>query len=277
MNHPNLQQIPARDPELGPMIRSLFLPEEGDQWAAIDFSQQEPRILVHYAHLFGEQRGRPLKGAKEFVASYIEDSSTDFHTMVAEMAQIPRKQAKTINLGMMYGMGVNKLATQLDIPVDEAKSIVAQYHERVPFVKALMNGVMNRLNERDSRGALRSLLGRKLRFNLWEPDNFSMNKALPYEEAVKTYGDTTRLKRAYTYKALNRLIQASAADMTKQSMVNIYESGRIPLIQIHDEIAMSVKDKNDAKEVANIMENAVPLSVPSLCDVEVGPSWGEAV
>jgi DNA polymerase I-like protein with 3'-5' exonuclease and polymerase domains len=124
---------------------------------------------------------------------------------------------------------------------------------------------------------LRSLLGRKLRFNLWEPDGFAMNKAMPYEEAVKTYGDTTRLKRAYTYKALNRLIQASAADMTKQAMVNIYESGRIPLIQIHDEIAMSVKDREDAKEVANIMENAVPLTVPSLCDVEVGPSWGEAV
>ena len=104
-----------------------------------------------------------------------------------------------------------------------------------------------------------------------------MNKALPYEEAVKTYGDTTRLKRAYTYKALNRLIQASAADMTKQSMVNIYESGRIPLIQIHDEIAMSVTDRDDAKKVAEMMQSAVPLSVPSLCDVEVGPSWGEAV
>ena len=276
MNHPNLQQIPARDPELGPMIRSLFLPEEGEQWAAIDFSQQEPRILVHYAHLFGEQRGRPLKGAKEFVDSYNEDSSTDFHTMVAEMAQIPRKQAKTINLGMMYGMGVAKLATQLDIPVEEAKGLVSQYHDRVPFVKGLMHGVMNRLNERDSHGALRSLLGRKLRFPLWEPDSFEMNKALPYEEAVKTYGDTTRLKRAYTYKALNRLIQASAADMTKQAMVNIYESGRVPLIQIHDEMAMSVTDRNDAKGVAQIMQDAVPLSVPSLCDVEVGSSWGTA-
>ncbi len=277
MNHPNLQQIPARDPKLGPMIRSLFLPEENNQWAAIDFSQQEPRILVHYAHLFGEQRGSPLKGAKEFVDSYVADKSTDFHTMVAEMAQIPRKQAKTINLGMMYGMGVNKLAGQLDIPVDDAREIVSQYHDRVPFVKGLTTGVMHRLDKKDSRGALRSLLGRKLRFNLWEPDNFEMNKAMPYEDAVKTYGDTTRLKRAYTYKALNRLIQASAADMTKKAMVNIYESGRVPLIQIHDEIAMSVKNKDDAKKVAKIMENAVPLSVPNLCDVEIGPSWGEAV
>jgi DNA polymerase I-like protein with 3'-5' exonuclease and polymerase domains len=103
-----------------------------------------------------------------------------------------------------------------------------------------------------------------------------MNKALPYQDAVKEYGETTRLKRAYTYKALNRLIQASAADMTKQAMVNIYEQGRIPLIQIHDEIAISVKNREDAKSIAKVMENAVPLEIPSKCDVEIGPSWGEA-
>ena len=276
MNNPNLQQIPARDPELGPMIRGLFLPEEGDQWAAIDFSQQEPRILVHYAHVFGQNRNSPLRGAEEFVTMYNSDPKTDFHTMVAEMAQIPRKQAKTINLGMMYGMGVNKLADQLGIEADEARDIIKQYHSRVPFVKGLMNGVMNRLNEKDSKGELRSLLGRKCRFPLWEPDGFEMNKALPFEDAVKTYGDTVRLKRAYTYKALNRLIQASAADMTKKAMVDLYESGHLPLIQIHDEIAMSVKTVADAKNIAKIMENALPLSVPNLCDVEVGPSWGSA-
>ena len=276
MNNPNLQQIPARDPELGPMIRGLFLPEEGDQWAAIDFSQQEPRILVHYAHVFGQNRNSPLRGAEEFVTMYNSDPKTDFHTMVAEMAQIPRKQAKTINLGMMYGMGVNKLADQLGIEADEARDIIKQYHSRVPFVKGLMNGVMNRLNEKDSKGELRSLLGRKCRFPLWEPDGFEMNKALPFEDAVKTYGDTVRLKRAYTYKALNRLNQASAADMTKKAMVDLYESGHLPLIQIHDEIAMSVKTVADAKNIAKIMENALPLSVPNLCDVEVGPSWGSA-
>jgi DNA polymerase I-like protein with 3'-5' exonuclease and polymerase domains len=277
MNNPNLQQIPARDPELGPMIRSLFLPEEDEQWAAIDFSQQEPRILVHYAHVYGKSRGIPLQGAKDFVQKYNDDPDTDFHTMVADMAGIGRKQAKTINLGMMYGMGVNKLADQLDIPVEEAKSLINQYHDRVPFVKGLMTGVMNRLNEKDASGSIRSILGRKCRFDLWEPDSFAMHKALPYRDAVKEYGDTTRLKRAFTYKALNRLIQASAADMTKQAMVNVYKTGRIPLIQVHDEIAMSVKDKNEAIEIAQIMECAVPLEVPNKCDVEIGPSWGEAV
>jgi DNA polymerase I-like protein with 3'-5' exonuclease and polymerase domains len=277
MNNPNLQQIPARDPELGPMIRSLFLPEEGEQWAAIDFSQQEPRILVHYAHVYGKARGIPLQGAKEFVQRYNEDPNTDFHAMVAEMAGIGRKQAKTINLGMMYGMGVNKLSEQLDIPVEEAKSLINQYHDRVPFVKGLMNGVMNRLNEKDASGSIRSILGRKCRFDLWEPDSFAMNKALPYRDAVKEYGETTRLKRAFTYKALNRLIQASAADMTKQAMVNLYKEGHLPLVQIHDEIAMSVKDREQALTFAKIMESAVLLEVPNKCDVEVGPSWGEAV
>ena len=276
MSNPNLQQIPARDPELGPMIRSLFLPEEGDQWAAIDFSQQEPRILVHYAHVYGKTRGIPLEGAADFVEAYKNNPETDFHSLVAEMANIPRKQAKTINLGLIYGMGVNKMSEQLDITVDEAKILVKQYHSRVPFVKGLMTGVMNRLNAKSSGGALRSLEGRKCRFDSWEPDTFAMNKALPYKEAVDEYGPTTRLKRAYTYKALNRLIQASAADMTKKAMVNLYKMGKLPMLQIHDELAMSVKNIEEAQEIAKVMEDAVPLEVPNVCDVEIGPSWGEA-
>ena len=275
MNHPNLQQIPARDPQLGPMIRSLFLPEEGAQWASLDYSQQEPRILVHYAHAFARSQNQDMKGVNEFVDGYINDPDMDFHTMVAEMAKIPRKQAKTINLGLIYGMGVNKLSDQLDIPVDEAKTLIQQYHDKVPFVKFLMNGVMNKLNNRTSSGSIRSILGRKCRFDLWEPDTFAMNKALPYKEAVNEYGPTTRLKRAYTYKALNRLIQGSAADMTKQAMVNIYSEGIIPLIQIHDEIAVSFTSTDETKKVASIMEDAVKLNVPSKVDVEVGPSWGE--
>jgi DNA polymerase I-like protein with 3'-5' exonuclease and polymerase domains len=276
MRNPNLQQIPARDPIYGPMIRSLFLPEENEQWAAIDFSQQEPRILVHYAHVYGKTRGIPLEGASEFVQAYNEKPETDFHSLVAEMASIPRKQAKTINLGLIYGMGVNKMSEELDIDVDEAKVLVKQYHARVPFVKGLMSGVMNRLNDKTSGGSLRSLLGRKCRFDSWEPDTFAMNKALPFKEAVAAYGPTTRLKRAFTYKALNRLIQASAADMTKKSMVELYKMGKLPLLQIHDELAMSVTSLEEAQEIAKVMENAVPLEVPNVCDIEMGPSWGEA-
>ena len=277
MSNPNLQQIPARDPELGPMIRDLFLPEEGEQWAGIDFSQQEPRILVHYAQVYGRSKGIELQGAQEFVDQYNEDPNTDFHSMVAEMAGIPRKQAKTINLGLMYGMGVGKMSDQLGISKEEAKKLVSQYHQRVPFVKSLMNGVTNRLNDKASSGSVRSILGRKCRFDLWEPDTFEMNKALPYKEAVSEYGDTCRLKRAYTYKALNRLIQASAADMTKKAMVDIYETGKVPLIQIHDEIALSVQDSEEALRYSRLMEQAVPLEVPNKCDIEIGSSWGSGV
>ena len=276
MSNPNLQQIPARDPVYGPMIRSLFLAEEGDEWASIDFSQQEPRILVHYAHVYGKTRGIPLEGASDFVEAYNNKPETDFHSLVAEMANIPRKQAKTINLGLIYGMGVNKMSDQLDISVDEAKGLVKQYHARVPFVKGLMTGVMNRLNDKSSGGAVRSLEGRKCRFELWEPDTFAMNKALPYKEAVDAYGPTTRLKRAYTYKSLNRLIQASAADMTKKAMVNLYKLGHLPMLQIHDELAMSVGSLEEAEEIARVMEAAIPLEVPNVCDVEIGKSWGEA-
>ena len=275
MNSPNLQQIPARDPELGPMIRSLFLPEEGQQWAAIDFSQQEPRILVHFAKNYGDYKGVPLEGVEAFVEAYRTDPNMDFHTMVSEMARIPRKQAKVINLGMMYGMGVNKLADQLDLDVDEAKELTQQYHKRVPFVRGLMKGVQRKLEEPRSSGSVRSLRGRKCRFDLWEPDAFEMHKALPREEAVAAHGPTTRLRRAYTYKALNRLIQASAADMTKQSMVNVCEAGFIPMLQVHDELAFSVDSPEQAKELAGIMEQAVPLQVPNKCDVDYGPSWGE--
>ena len=232
--------------------------------------------MVHYAHVYGRTRGLELEGAADFVAAYRNRPETDFHSMVAEMANIARKQAKTINLGLIYGMGVNRLSEQLDIPVDEAKALVKQYHNRVPFVKGLMTGVMNRLNDKASGGALRSILGRKCRFDLWEPDTFEMTKALPFKDAVDAYGPTTRLKRAYTYKALNRLIQASAADMTKKAMVDMYKKGKLPLIQIHDEIAMSVKSEAEAKEIAEIMVQAVPLEVPSQCDIEIGPSWGEA-
>tara|TARA_R100001530_G_scaffold37521_1_gene29139 strand:- start:354 stop:2264 length:1911 start_codon:yes stop_codon:yes gene_type:complete len=279
MNNPNLQQVPARHAQLGPMIRSLFLPEEDQQWAAIDFSQQEPRILVHYAATYGKWKNEDggLPGVQEFVEGYRNDPTMDFHTMVAEMADISRKQAKTINLAMMYGMGVNKLSQQLDISLDEAKDLTKQYHARVPFVKMLTQGVSRRLEDRKSSGSIRSLKGRKCRFDKWEPDTFQMHKAMSWDEAVAAHGPTTRLKRAMTYKALNRLIQASAADMCKQAMVNLHQKGVTPMIMVHDELDCSVSSLAEAQEIADVMVEALPLEVPSRCDIEIGPSWGEAV
>ena len=269
MNNPNLQQIPARNPRFAEAIRGLFLPEEGEQWASLDYSQQEPRILVHYASLTGK---RGLTGSDLFVEAYRKDPKTDFHQMVADIAKIPRKQAKTINLALMYGMGQTKLAEQLDVTTEEAKRLIQQYHQQVPFVKELMDRVQRRVGGPVGSGFVRSLLGRKCRFNLWEPNLFVSSKALPRDQAVIEYG--TNIKRAYTYKSLNRLIQASAADQTKKCMVEIYKTGKVPLVQIHDELAISIKDMEEAKSIQAIMENCVELQVPSPTDAAFGPNWG---
>lgn len=276
MSNPNLQQIPSRDPVLGPMIRSLFLPDEGKQWASIDFSQQEPRLAVHYADAYGKSINNALTGVAEIVEAYNTDPDTDFHTMVAEMAGLPRKQAKAVGLGIIYGMGAKKMADDLDISVDEAKAVIKQFNDTLPFLKQLNTGVQHRLEDPRSSGSIRSIRGRKCRFNLWEPASFGMNKAMPYEEALAAYGPTTRLQRAMTYKALNRLIQASAADMTKSAWLACCEAGHLPMLQVHDELAFSVESVDEAKKLSGIMANAVPLVVPNKCDIDIGPSWGEA-
>ena len=266
--NPNLQQVPARHEIIGPMVRGLFLPEEGELWASNDFSSQEPRLLVHYASLL------ELPGADRMVDAYRNDPNTDFHQMVADMAGIKRKAAKTIGLGLMYGMGKNKLAAQLDLDVEEASDLINKFHLKVPFLKGTVNAVMKRIEHPAAGGAIRTLLGRKCRFPLWEPMEWGVNKALPREQAVIEYG--SRIKRAGTYKGLNRLIQGSAADQTKAGMVALHKAGFKLLLQVHDEVVISVKDRSEAEEAARIMATCVNLEVPSRCDVEVGPNWGEA-
>ena len=268
MANPNLQQVPARHEIIGPMVRGLFLPEESEMWASNDFSSQEPRLLVHYASLLD------LPGADTMVSAYKENPNTDFHQMVAEMAGINRKAAKTIGLGLMYGMGKNKLAAQLDLNITEASELIDKFHQNVPFLKGTVNAVMKRIEHPASNGSIRTLLGRKCRFPLWEPMEWGVNKALPREQAVIEYGQ--RIKRAGTYKGLNRLIQGSAADQTKAAMVALAREGIMPMLQVHDELALSVKTKEEAQRAAEIMATCVNMQVPSRCDVEVGPSWGEA-
>jgi len=268
MANPNLQQVPARHEIIGPMVRSLFLPEEGELWASNDFSSQEPRLLVHYAHLLD------LPGANKMVDAYNNDPNTDFHQMVADMAGINRKAAKTIGLGLMYGMGKGKLGGELDLSAEESSELINTFHTKVPFLKGTVNAVMQRIEHPASGGSIRTLLGRKCRFPLWEPTEWGVNKALPREQAVIEYG--VRIKRSGTYKGLNRLIQGSAADQTKAAMVALAKAGFDPILQVHDELALSVQNKEQAQAAAEIMANAVRLEVPSRCDVEVGPSWGEA-
>jgi DNA polymerase I-like protein with 3'-5' exonuclease and polymerase domains len=261
-SNPNLQQIPARNKELGPRIRSLFIPEEGHTWGCFDYSQQEPRLVVHYAAL------QNLYGVGDVLDAYLKDDA-DFHDIVADMAEIPRSQAKTINLGLFYGMGKNKLQAELGVSKDKAEELFRQYHNKVPFVKKLMDNVMSRAQ---NAGKVRTLLGRLCRFHLWEPNQFGIHKPLPHEQAIQEHGPG--IKRAYTYKALNRLIQGSAADMTKKAMIDLHKEGIIPHIQVHDELDISVKDNEDVRDIIEIMQNAVSLEVPNKVDYESGPNWG---
>ena len=263
-NNPNLQQLPARNKDLGPLIRSLFLPEQGCTWGCFDYSQQEPRLVAHYAALY------KFPSVYDVVDAYKDNSDTDFHQTVADMAKIPRSQAKTINLGLFYGMGKAKLQAELGVTKEKAAELFEQYHAKVPFVKQLMNAASNRAQE---RGQIRTLLGRLCRFHLWEPNMFGMHKALPHEDALREHGPGIR--RAYTYKSLNKLIQGSAADMTKKAMLDLYKEGIVAHIQIHDELDLSVESQEHANKIIEIMENAVTLEVPNKVDYESGENWGD--
>ena len=268
-SNPNLQQIPARNKDLGPMIRSLFLPEEGHKWGCFDYSQQEPRLVVHYA---ASTEPICFDNSVEKIVDKFNNNDVDFHQTVADMANISRTQAKTINLGLFYGMGKAKLQAELGLNTKaEAEDLFNQYHENVPFVKELMNSTSRHAQ---ISGSIGTLLGRRCRFNKWEPKSFGMHKPMDFDEAVSTY-KLEHIRRAFTYKALNKLIQGSAADMTKKAMLDLYNEGIVPHIQIHDELDISVKDEAQAQKIIKIMENAVTLKVPNKVDYEFGNSWGD--
>ena len=267
MSNPNLQQLPARNKDFGPLIRGLFLPEEGHKWGSFDYSQQEPRLVVHYAASIGEG----YEGSQELVEAYT-NADADFHQTVADLVGIDRKQAKTIGLGLMYGMGKNKLANMLGVSFDEAKELINKYNKRAPFVKMLSDRCMHKAN---SEGVIRTKLGRKCRFEMWEPKDFGVHTPERFENASAKYG-SSNIKRAFTYKALNRLIQGSAADQTKQAVVECHKNGFTPILQIHDELCFNIKNDEDVDKIKGVMESCVKLKVPSVVDVAIGKDFGEA-
>ena len=294
--NPNLQQIPARDPETGPLIRSLFIPEENCKWGTFDYSQQEPRLVTHYGIRFEYESARTIADA------YIQNPNTDFHQLVANLANIDRKDAKTINLGLFYGMGKAKLQNELGVTKQKSDELFNQYHGSVPFIKQLTNGVMAAAQ---NKGRIKTILGRRCRFPKYEPilrgsDWGTFVPAEDHETMLelkemgphllddngevikdkdgnpkKNYWYNNGYRRAFTYKALNKLIQGSAADMTKKAMVDLYKEGLLAHIQIHDELDFSVESDAQADKIKHIMEHAVELKVPNKVDYESGPNWGE--
>ena len=287
-SNPNLQQIPARNPALKNLVRSLFIPDEGKKWGMIDYSQQEPRLVVHFAEACNIANGTNFKSKRRtydtqaFVMGY-RTGDADFHEMVAEIADVERKIAKTINLGLFYGMGKKKLAEQLNLDFTEASAIINEYNKKVPFIKDLSNEAMEILEERDY---VTTVLGRRCRSfgfvpKVWGHKGKDGESYWKTEEEAKKncpdYNGDETYKKAYAYKALNKLIQGSAADQTKKAMVDLYEQdGIIPHIQVHDELNISVENKEQALNIKTKMENAVELLVPSVVDYKLTKNWGES-
>lgn len=276
----NLTQIPSRHPTWGKRVRSLLIADPGGEWCKHDYSQQEPRFGIHFAYV----KGYP--GGAEARQRFLDDPATDYHQLTADLIvertgrsldenpKVARRIAKDINLGSAYGMGKYKLAAKLGISLDVAEGILEAYHEGVPFVKKLEERSMDIVNQ---QGFIRTILGRKRRFDMWEPASF--NKRGPglvcrdYDEAVERWG---KVARAFIHKAYNAMIQGSAADQTKTAIVMLDEIGLTPQIQVYDELNQTIYDRADAWRIKEVMENALPmLTCPHLADPDVGPSWGE--
>ena len=220
-------------------------------------SQQEPRWTVHWSEECN------LNGATEAGDQYRNDPTTDHHSMMADLTGLKRKDAKAVFLGLCYGMGGAKLCRGLGLPTktaerrgrmievagDEGQSILDKFSAAVPFVR----DIAKLAERRASRvGYVRTHSGRRCRF---------------IRDAMGNYD--------WTYKALNKLIQGSSADQTKEAMVAADAAGFPLQLQIHDELDLSIESIEQANELATLMQDVIPLRVPSKVDVEVGPSWGE--
>jgi DNA polymerase I-like protein with 3'-5' exonuclease and polymerase domains len=297
-SNPPLQQSPNPDKDIqdenkkyieefriGKRFRQLFLPEEGELWASADYSQQEPRITVHYAAAMN------CRGVEDALERYRNDPRTDYHTMVADMTGLPRPRAKILNLGMTYGKGFKSTAEELGVSDEEAKEIIKEYHARLPYIKALENEAKN-LAAR--RGYIKLIDGARIRYPSWEGPylDFDTKRAAiraghrltpcTLEEAHRRqqmedhpwHGQ--KLRRADTRKALNNVVQGSAARQTKIAGRAMWREGILPLLQMHDEWANSVSDPKRGERIREIMRDAVKLRVPVIVDLEYGPTWGDA-
>lgn len=278
--NPNLQNVPARDGEMAPLIRGIFLPDEDCEWGRKDYSQIEYRLLVHFAVGTGAEEAREL---------YRNDPKTDFHKLVAAWMgidpedKIRRKRVKNVNFAKGYGAQVPKLAETMGCSLEDAQIFVDLYEEKLPFTKETFDAAARWAGK---RGFVVSILNRRQRFKFWEPIGLrgkDREQGLPEELAIKKWGN--RITRSNTYMALNRKMQSSCADIIKKAMVDGWEAGvfapdllGVPFIQVHDELDLNVPrtaqcHEADA-ELTQIMQNAVKLNVPVIVDSDRGADWG---
>ena len=260
----NMQQIPKRgeDSEADRYVRAVFLPDEGDTWVGADYSNQEQRLQVSDACKFG------CEGAEELRKILVDSPESDFHQVVANMCGIGRTPAKTVNLGLTYGMGGAKLCHSLGLPTEfvitrsgrrvevpgkEGKKLLDKYHKFLPFMRQLQDYVNGAIKE---YGYIKTLAGRKLYL----------------DKAIKIDGEWVSFER----KGLNKRIQGSAADITIAALLNCYNAGLKMLVTVHDEINISSSNvEKDVSTLRECMSNTLPVSVPMLVDISTGNSWAD--
>ena len=265
-SNPNAQQFPKRNEELAKKVRSILTAEEGLQWAKFDHSQQEFRLTVHFATLL------KLTGALEAQQKYISDPDTDFHQMVADTTNLKRKLAKNLNLGLSYGMGPKKFSETYNKTLSEARKLYKQYHNGLPFIKQLTQRC-ERVAK--NRKYVKTILGRHCHFDLYGPPKWEKGM-IPkkFKEAIEEFGEPVVLY--FTYRAMNRVIQGSAADMIKKNMLDCYEAGYVPALTVHDELDfIDIENSKQTDEIHDIMVNSIILKVPNKVDIEIGENWGE--
>jgi len=269
--NPNLSQIPRRHPLLGPMMRSMFKPRQGEVWHKADYSSQEPRITLHYATKY------KLPGAEDLANRYYLDKQLDYHQVVTDMVnaisrrQIDRDKGKTINLAVVYGLGRARLADRLSLDLEQTEALMATYHRAIPYVKPLQAKTKAFA---DKHGYINTEMGRRRRFDLWEEAGFNpvqRKKALPKDQALAEY---TYVQRAMTYKALNAAVQGTGAEMMKLALVNLHAEKLTPLISLYDECDSSIpNDPAIGKRICEIMEHAIPLLIPQHVEAKIGKDW----
>ena len=273
---PPLQLMPSRDEELAPLIRGTFLPEEDEFWAESDGSQQEYRFIVHYAVAQG------LRKAKEAAERYRNDSDTDFHQLVAELTGLDRQSAKAVNFAKSFGAGVRKFAAMIGKPESEARALYNRYDRELPFVKQLAARCQY---SAASLGYLVLYDGARRHWDAWEAPEIAWTKGMgpcSREEAERRVANPNHpwyrrcLRRADTHKAMNALIQGSAARHTKLWMRACWREGIVPLLQMHDALACSVASPELAERVVQLGREAVSLEVPMQVNLKFGRSWGNA-
>lgn len=293
---PNLQQVSSRDEILAPIVRSMFLPDEGFEWGTFDYSQQEPRMTIHIAALLHRNGTVGLDRVEEAVRRFNENPRTDNHQMVADLACITRREAKTINLGLSYGMGALKLARSLGLPTEwvdnrevagpETKALMKLFNQKIPYLKGFMNCAGDLAK---NRGAVTTLLGRHSRYEMWTSKNWKQSQHLgikpkaDIEKELAELGEKSQwhgvsLVRAMTFNAMNHIVQGSSADQTKLAMVRCYENKVVlPYTQIHDslECPIDITRKHEhIKQIQHEMVHAIELLVPTVVDIKVGTTWG---